>query len=284
MRILVTAAAGKVGRQAVTQLLDEGVQVRALVRDPARAGLPEGAEVVRGDLTDAGSVEAALDGVDGVFLIWPLMTADAAPAVVKAIQNSGASRIAYLSAWGVPDDGSEPDDPILGFHTELERLVRGSGLAWTFLRSGGFASNALGWAEEISTGDTVRAPYAQATRSLIHEADLADVAVRSLTTDEHVGATYHLTGPEALTQAEQVRTIGEALGRELHFEEQSPAEAVASYVAYGLTQELAEGIIEAHGDMVANPEPVSPDFARVTGTPGRTFLEWARDHRADFGG
>ncbi|MGS2645479.1 SDR family oxidoreductase [Streptosporangium sp. G12] len=79
--ILVTGATGKVGGQALSQLLDAGVAVRALTRDPASATLPEGAEVVRGDLADPATLDDALDGVESVFLVWPTLSADhAAPA------------------------------------------------------------------------------------------------------------------------------------------------------------------------------------------------------------
>jgi uncharacterized protein YbjT (DUF2867 family) len=279
--ILVTGATGKTGRQAVAQLLAAGMDVRALVRDPGRAALPDRAEVVRGDLTDVASVEAAMEGVDAVFLIWPLLTADAAPAVIAAAEKH-ARRIVYLSAWGVPDDGVEPEPGIIAFHTAIERAIRASTLEWTFLRAGGFASNTLAWAEQIKDGDVVRGSHARATRSLIHEADLAAVAVRALTTADLVGKAPHLTGPQALTQAEQVRTIGDVLGRRVVFEELDEEAAAAALEAQGLPPEYARAIIEAHGKMEAEPEQVSPAVAELTGRPARTYREWVEDHVADF--
>ncbi|WP_326645195.1 NAD(P)H-binding protein [Streptosporangium sp. NBC_01755] len=74
--ILVTGATGKVGGQAVAQLLEAGAAVRALTRNPSSARLPEGAEIVPGDLADPGSLDTALDGVDSVFLVWPTLSAD----------------------------------------------------------------------------------------------------------------------------------------------------------------------------------------------------------------
>ncbi|MGK5558945.1 SDR family oxidoreductase, partial [Actinomadura kijaniata] len=90
--ILVTGASGNVGRPLVDLLLEAGVPVRALTRDPAAAGLPAGADVVAGDLTTVG---AALAGVEAVFLVWPLPTADAAPAVVEAVA-AHARRVVLL--------------------------------------------------------------------------------------------------------------------------------------------------------------------------------------------
>ncbi|WP_327358695.1 SDR family oxidoreductase [Streptomyces sp. NBC_01304] len=280
--ILVTGATGKVGRQVVAQLRDAGVGVRALVRDPQSAALPAGVELARGDLTDAQSVQRAAEGVDAVFLVWPLPAVEGAYDVLAAVEKH-AGRVVHLSAHGVPDDDSgEPEPGILGTHTAIERAIRGSGLEWTLLRAGGFAANTLGWAEQIRGGDVVRGAHARATRSLIHEADIAAVAVRALTTDELVGAAPHLTGPQALTQAEQVRTIGEVLARGLEFEEIGEAEAAAAYEAQGLPPEYAQGIVAAHRHMVAEPETVSPAVERITGRPGRTYREWVADHVADF--
>ena len=109
---------------------------------------------------------------------------------------------------------------------QIERLIETSGLAWTFLRPGMFAANALSWwAPQISAGDVVRWPHLAAPTAPIDERDIAAVAVRALWEDEHAGAEYVLTGPESLSQFEQVSTIGGVIGRSLRIEEISPDEA-----------------------------------------------------------
>src|SRR5262249_57788490 len=97
------------------------------------------------------------------------------------------------------------------------------------------------WAPQIRAGDVVRWPYAAAPTAPIHERDIAAVAVRALVEDGHDGAEYVLTGPQSLTQCEQVATIGDVIGRPLRFEEMSPeaaGEAAAcarpGHVAFGL--------------------------------------------------
>jgi len=99
----------------------------------------------------------------------------------------------------------------------IEHLIRRTGREWTFPRSGGFAGNTLAWAPQIRSGDVVRWVYGAAGRSLIHERDIAAVGVRVVTEDGHAGAKYVLTGPQTLTQIEQVHTIGAAVGRPLRF-------------------------------------------------------------------
>ncbi|WP_326825951.1 SDR family oxidoreductase [Streptosporangium sp. NBC_01756] len=223
--ILVTGATGNVGRQAVSQLLDAGADVRALTRDPASAALPEGVEAVRGDLADPASLDAALDGVESVLLVWPTLSADDSAAATVERIAAHARRVVYVSARGVSDDLERAPGSILGSHAYLERLIRPSGLEWTFLRPGGFAANTLMWAAQIRDTGAVRWVHGTAARSLIHERDIAAVGVRTLTGAGHGGAAYELTGPQTLTQIEQVAAIGEAIGRPVRWEELSPETA-----------------------------------------------------------
>ncbi|MFC7330764.1 NAD(P)H-binding protein [Marinactinospora rubrisoli] len=280
--VLVTGATGNVGRHVVTRLLAEGVPVRALTRDPATAGLPDGVAGYRGDLSEPATLREALDGAGAVFLVWPFLTAEAAPAVLERVAGH-TERLVYLSSSGVRDDLPEQADPINAFHADIERMVRATGLDWTFLRAGGFAANALQWAGQIRATGVVRAPFGTASRALIHEADIAAVAVRALLDDGHSEATHILTGPAPLTQAEQVRLIGEAIGRPTRFVEQPPEEARADMVAAGWPENVVDGILNAHSAMTKGAAgQVTGTVQAVTGRPARTFAEWARDHADDF--
>ncbi|MER5310311.1 NAD(P)H-binding protein [Streptomyces sp. NPDC002773] len=278
-RILVTGATGRVGGAVVTHLHAAGVPVRALVR--GEADFPEGVQAVRGDLGDPASLGTALEGVDAVFLVWPFLSAEGASDVIDAI-GKHARRVVYLSSAGVGSGEEEPGEAITMFHTELERLVEASGLEWTALRPTGFASNTLGWAEEVRATGAVRAPLARLARPLIHEADIAAVAVQALTTDALLAARPLLTGPELVTQERQVALIGEAIGRPVRFEEIGLDEAVEQMKAAGYPAELVEAVLPAQAKMLDHPEPVNDEVERITGTPARTFREWAVDHAADF--
>ncbi|GAA0986252.1 NAD(P)H-binding protein [Acrocarpospora macrocephala] len=277
-KVLVTGATGNVGRRLVAMLAEAGVTPRALARDPRSAGLPDEVEVVRGDLTDPDSLDAALKGVDSVFLLWPFLTAEGARPVVDAIARH-ARHVVYLSAFSVRDDRTEN-----GVWGEVEQLIKHAGTQWTFLRAGGFATNTLGWAGDIRGTGVVRAPYAGAARSLIHEADIAAVAALALTEDGHAGRRYVLTGPEVLTQAEQVRIIGEVIGRSLRFDEQPPEEAREQMIAAWGNPTFVDQALGYWASIVDEPEPVSSTVAELTGRPARTFREWARDHAPDFHG
>lgn len=275
---LVTGATGNVGRHVVNELHAAGQPVRALTRSPADAHLPAGVEVVRGELPDLD--ESVLDGVGPVFLVWPFTTADDAPPVIDLIARH-ASRVVFLSARGAPDDDEAANAPGALFHGRIESLLRRSGVEWTFLRAGGFASNTLSWADGVRDG-VVRWIYADAVRPLVHEHDIADVAVRALTEPGHAGERYELTGPEPLTQAEQLRTIGAAVGREVRWEELDLASARRELLARGWSPDFVEGGLAYWATLIDNPETVTKTVEEVTGKPGRSFDEWARDHADAF--
>lgn len=272
-----------------------GAEVRALTRNPDGAGLPPGVDIVRGDLSKPDGLRAALSGVSATFLVWPLLNAKAASDVVAAIEDH-ASRIVYLSSMSVRDGVDRQTDPISAFHAEIERLISRSRLQWTFLRPSGFATNTLVWAPQIRTGSTVRWPYGGARRSLIDERDIAAVAARALLDERHGGHKHLLSGPHALTQIEQLELIGEAIGRQLRYEEIPPAAArQALLTAWGipsivarvlpartLPRRIADGVLAAQANMLSEPEAVTNTVEHVTGTPARTFTNWASSHTHDF--
>lgn len=258
MTVLVTGATGHTGRHVVAGLKDAGADVRVLVRDASKA--PDGVDVVQGDLTDP--VKAA-EGVDAVYLLWPFFTADG---IERAVEPFRGKKIVYLSAMSAEDGGVWGD---------VEAAVEKVTGDWTFLRVTGLATNALAWAQQARTG-VVRAAYGQARRSVVHERDVADMAIEALTGD-HTKQIYLVTGPESVTQAEQARLIGEALGSPVRWEEQPPEEAKAQLGPY-LGAEFAASAVDHWASLVEDPEPVSLDVPRVTGHPARSFAEWAREH------
>ncbi|AGA27237.1 SDR family oxidoreductase [Singulisphaera acidiphila] len=280
--ILVTGATGNVGRRVVSDLLRTGARVRALTRNPDTANLPAGVEVVRGDLSVPRSLDGCLAEVEAVFLLLSSPTsAETAPAFLETVAKQ-ARRIVFLSSSAIRDDVEQQTNLIGKIHADLEHLIERSGLEWTFVRPGAFATNARGWwAPQIRVGDVVRWPYGAAVTAPIHERDIAAVAARALTETGHERAKYVLTGPEPLTQADQVRTIGEAIGRPLRFEEISPETARQQMRAF-MPPPIVEVLLEVWSKLVDEPTPITNTVAEITGTPAHTFREWAIDHADDF--
>jgi len=276
-RVLVIGATGNIGRLVVSQLLAGGAQIRAMTRNPEAAGLPPQVEVWHGDLTLPDTLEPCLQGIDTVFLLWvaaPGAIAQALERIVKRVR-----RIVFLSA---PLKTAHPffqqPNPMRGMLEQIERQIEASGLQWTFLRPGMFAGNALRWwAPQIRTGDLIRWPYLAAPTAPIDERDIAAIAARALCEDGHAGADYVLTGPESLTQREQLSTIGRAIGRSLRIEE-IPPDDWQRYLP-GVAPKM---LLDAWAATVGQPAYVTSTFAEITGTPPRTFFEWATDHAAEF--
>ncbi len=277
--ILVIGATGTIGQQVVSQLLDAGTRVRAMSRNPGAANLPPNVDVVRGDLSDAASLESSLDGVETVFLVWTAPPA-AAEAAINTIAKR-ARRIVYLSApHKTPHPFFQQPNAVAAMHLNNERLIEASGLQWTFIRPGMFAANALGWwAPKIRAGEVVRWPYANAETAPIDERDIGAVAVRALLDEGHVGGDYVITGPESLTQREQVATIGNVLGRTIPFEEITPDDALRDL---GFPLPAANMLLNAWAAAVGQPAFMTSTVEEITGTPARTFREWARGRAAEF--
>ena len=277
-RILVTGATGTVGRNVVSQLLDTGVEVRAMTRDPSTAGLPE-VEVVRGDLTVPETLGPCLDGVDIVFLVWTV-PGSAAPAALDQITKHARRVVLLTSPHQTPHPLFQQPNPLAALHAELERLITISGVEWTFLRPGMFAANARSWwGAQIRSGNVVRWPYGDAPTAPIHEKDIAAVAVRALTENGHEGAEYVITGPQSLTQREQVEMIGDVIGRSLRFEEISPEVARRELP---FPEAPLNMLLQAWSAAVGQPALVTNTVAKVTGNPPRQFSDWVTDNLDAF--
>ncbi|MFF5827270.1 NAD(P)H-binding protein [Streptomyces bacillaris] len=275
--ILVTGATGNTGSALVTELQTSGAgPLRGLTRDPARATFPEGGEAVAGDLTRTDSLEPVLEGVRSLFLVSRMgPDADILDAAVRA----GVEHVVLVSSITVQ---THPHLGPAGENSAVERLLKDSGMAWTILRPTQFASNALWWAETIRKRKTVRAPYADTGLPTIHPGDIASVARVALTEPGHRGQTYALTGPEKITARQQVETIATVLGREVPFTEISRQEAHREMAGF-LGDEAADAVLDLTGGDVTNELLMVRDTVfRITGSPARTFHQWATESAAAF--
>ncbi|WP_030452090.1 SDR family oxidoreductase [Herbidospora cretacea] len=259
-RILVTGATGNVGRPLANQLLAEGHEVVALTRDPARAALPEGVEVVQGDLANPSGL---FDDVTAAHLI----TFAGDPAAIAEAAR-GLTRVTLLL-------GSLTVDP-------LHQALRTAGLRPTALAPVEFMSNVLEWADSIKAEGVVRDGFATMPSSMIHESDIAAVAARALTEDGHQDREYWLTGPEALTAPEKVAVLSKVLEREIRFEELTTDQMVEIWRSWGFGEEDVAFMLQVRTDPPIQGRTVLPTVEEVTGRPARPFADWVHEHAEAF--
>jgi uncharacterized protein YbjT (DUF2867 family) len=279
--ILVIGATGNVGSQVVSQLAAAGARVRALTRNPGNAQFASTVETVAGDLTRPETLDTALDSVEMVFLVWTAPPSAVDAALERIVQR--ARRIVLLTApLKTPHPFFQQPNPLRDLYARIEQVIEASDMEWTFVRPGIFAVNAVAWwSAKIRQGETVRWPYLQVATAPIHEADIAAVAVRSLTEDGHAGAEYVITGPESLTQAEQLEIIARVAGRPIAYEEISP-EAARTELLPVIPAGAINMLLNAWSAAAGQPALITSTVHDVTGSPARSFAQWAGDHAAEF--
>src|SRR5262249_5160332 len=215
--ILITGATGNTGRAIVDALVARGAPVRAMVRTEGDRGkLPPGVEVVVADFDETAAIGAALDGAERAYLVAP--SSERAEEQQKRFADlaakTGTRHLVVLSQLG-----SEEHSPVrfLRYHAAVEQHVRDLGIGYTFLRPNLYFQGLLTIARSISIQGSFFAPIGDATVSAVDVRDIAAVAATALTKVGHEGATYTLTGPEAITPSQIAAALTAALGRTVRF-------------------------------------------------------------------
>jgi uncharacterized protein YbjT (DUF2867 family) len=272
--ILVTGATGNAGGAVVRALVDAGEPVRALARSAKPSLLPEGVEIVVGDLNQPETLTPHLDGVTSVFLLsgYGGLTQNLAD-----MRRAGVERVVLLSSSAAP--GGDLSNAVARYHILSERAVRESGLAWTFLQPNSFMTNTLQWAPQLRRGDVIRAPFADVRVAAIDPDDVGAVAAAALTSKAHDGRAYRLSGPEALLPADRVAVLARVLDRDLRFEGLSNEQA-RQEMSESTPAEYVDAFFRFFADGDLDESQVLPAVQDVTGRPPRTFERWVRAHSA----
>lgn len=277
--IVVTGATGNIGQPLTQALAEAGEQVTAVSRHTA--AVPDGVRHVVADLAEPAGLRPALDGAKALFLLLSgdLHATGAAPAdIIGEAASAGVRRVVLLSTLGVV---TRPFGETRIAMRALEDTLRESGLEWAILRPGGFASNALWWAESVRARQVVAAPFGDIGVPVIDPADIAAVAAACLLEDRHTGAAYELTGPEVITPRRQTEAIAAALGTPVRFHQLTREEAKAA-MSRSMPPELADDTLDILGSPSPAESRVSPDVERILGRAPRPFADWAARHVAAF--
>jgi uncharacterized protein YbjT (DUF2867 family) len=258
---LVLGGTGTTGRRIADRLRSAGHQVRTASRTGSDRRL---------DLDDPSTWAPALDSITAAYLMEPTVRpGDRLARFADVALASGVRRLVLLSAARA----SDPNHPL---HA-VEQTVRGSDAEWTILHPSWFAQNFTEgpWKNAVRSG-TLALPAGDGRTPFVDAGDIADVATAALTTADHNGRTYELTGPEAITFTEATNQLTEA-GLPVEYVALSPTEYTEQQVARGVPRSGAE-LLTSILTSIANGyggEPTA-DVEQALGRPARSFKEFAR--------
>ncbi|EJL22719.1 SDR family oxidoreductase [Novosphingobium sp. AP12] len=287
MTILVTGATGNIGRNVVEQLVARGADVRALVRDPAKASFPAGVTVVQGDLLDVDSLRAAMSGVSTLFLLNGVVAEEFTQAVIalNVAREVGIERIVYLS---VIHSDIYVNVPHFAGKFGVERMIEAMGLHATILRPAYFMDNEITVKDVVTGYGIYPMPIGDKGLAMIDARDVGEVAaielIRRAEAPEPLPTIYiNLVGPDTLTGTDAAAIWSDVLGREIAFPandtagfEQNLRAFMPSWMAYDMRQ-MAERF-QSDGMI-----PEAGDVDRLTALLGRPLRTY-RDHVAQIAG
>jgi len=206
--LMVIGGTGTLGRQVVRKALDDGYDVRCIVRPrpyPADFLRDWGVTVVNADLTDKSSIPAALVGIHTIIDCATARPEESTKEIdwegkVALIQSAQAMGIQRYMFCSIHDCDKYPNVPLMNIKHKTEQFLAESGLDFTVLRMCGFMQAVIGnYAVPVleeqtvwGTSDTTRTAYLDAT-------DCAKMVLAALRQEATVGRTITLAGPETFT-------------------------------------------------------------------------------------
>jgi uncharacterized protein YbjT (DUF2867 family) len=273
--ILVIGATGTIGSEVVGQLLAADERPRAFVRDPDRARrlLGEQVEHVVGDLDRPETIEAALGGVDRLFLLTTQSSRqpDWERSVIAAAADAGVAHLVKLSVFRADE---ESPLQFVRQHWQAERALEQSGLALTMVRPVFLMQNL----RAMVRGDAIFTAAGDGRVAMIDARDIAAVAVAALTTPGHEGKIYTLTGPEALTFDDVASKLSQQSGMQIRHVRVSVDDVRTALESAGVAAWFADDMARLHAMLAAGYEDlVTDDVRAVTGSPPRTLAQVVRD-------
>jgi len=284
MTILVTGATGTVGRQVIEQLVKRGADIRALVRDPAKANLPAGVSVVQGDLLDVDAMRGAFAGVSTLFLLNAVAPDEFTQALIalNLAREAGIERIVYLS---VIHGDRYVNVPHFAGKFAVERMIETMGFNATILRPAYFMNNDLTIKDVVTGYGVYPMPIGSKGLAMIDARDIGEIAAIELVRREQSATPLpldriNLVGPDLLTGADVAGIWSEVLGRPIAYPgddtagfENNLRQFMPSWMAFDMRlmseRFLTDGML---------PEP--GDAARLTallGRPLRSYRDFASE-------
>jgi uncharacterized protein YbjT (DUF2867 family) len=284
MTILVTGATGNVGRNVVEQLVKRGADVRAVVRDPAKANFPAGVEFVQGDLIDVEAIRSAFSGVSTLFLLNAVVPDEFTQALIalNLAREAGIERVVYLS---VIHSDLYVNVPHFAGKYGVERMIEQMGFNATILRPAYFIQNDLTIKDVITTYGVYPMPIGSKGLAMIDARDIGEIAAIELVRREKAAAPLPLTrinlvGPDTLTGADVAAIWTDVLGRPIAYPgddtagfEKNLRQFMPSWMAFDMRlmgeRFLSEGMMPDAGDVTR--------LTSLLGRPLRSYRNFAKE-------
>ena len=273
--IVVSGSTGRLGGRVARRLAAAGLAQRLLVRDRARAPELPTAAIAVAEYGDSDAMRAALQGADTVLMVSASETPDRVQrhrTFVDAAAAAGVGQLVYTSFVGAASDSVFT---LARDHWATEEHIRASGLPFTFLRDNLYADFVT-----LMVGDdgVIRGPGGTGRAAVVAQDDIADAAAAVLRDPSgHVGATYDLTGPRALSFAEMAATLAAVTGRTVTYHDETVPEAYASRVSYGAPDWQVDAWVSTYTSVAAGElAAVSPAVEQLTGHPATSLEELLR--------
>lgn len=282
MTILVTGATGNVGRNVVEHLVARGADVRALVRDPAKAAFPAGVEVVQGDLLDVDSLRAAFSGVSTLFLLNGVVADEFTQALVAlaVAREVGIERIVYLS---VIHSDVYVNVPHFAGKFGVERMIEQMGLNATILRPAYYMDNEITIKDVITGYGIYPMPIGNKGLAMVDARDVGEIAAIELIRRERSVTPLpfnriNIVGPDTLTGVDAAAIWSDVLGREVAYPgddtagfEQNLRQFMPSWMALDMRlmaeRFLTDGMVPEAGDVER--------LTTLLGRPLRSYRDFA---------
>jgi uncharacterized protein YbjT (DUF2867 family) len=279
----ITGSTGRLGGRIARRLADAGVPQRLLVRDPARAPQLPASTVAAASYDDPDAVRDALAGVSTVLMVSGAEHPDRVGqhrSFIDAAAEAGVEHLVYISFLGAAPDATFT---LARDHWATEQHIRARGLRATFLRDSLYADFF-----PFMTGEdgVIRGPAGDGRVAAVAQDDIADAAVAVLRDPAaHAGASYDLTGPEALTMTEVAATIAAVTGRPVSYHPETLEEAYASRAGYGVPDWQVDAWVSTYTAIAAGElATVSGAVPDLTGHPARSLADVLRSERPGAAG
>lgn len=279
MDILVFGATGNTGSLIVNQLKSKNADFGIATINAAEAkgfGLDD-AQVRQADFNDIDSLEKAMSGVSRIYLLMPISPDMVAwtENVINAAKSAGVSHIVKQSGLNASANATSG---VIRDHAETDKMIAASGIDYTLLQPNSFYQNFYGNVPSIKAEGNFYAPLGDASLSNVDINDVAEVAATVLTSDGHSGKTYQLTGPTALTSAEQAAVLSKAAGKEISYVNVPSDAFTAALEGMGLGEWLSQALTDMTVWFEAGDyAPVYDNVQIILGRPARSFEDFAEE-------